>query len=171
MGGKGAILRNIARPQLRAEDAARLSNSRFVHLSQAKKALGRISDRFLSEDELVLLDLITLGKTDRQVAEILGISVKGAYKRRLHLYEIIAAYGWWLQHHGQVRSTINEQLGTFHMNVLVPVVHRRRQAQVASDLGVSKWRVYRTMNDCVELMSPSPDFLGFLRSLRLQYAL
>lgn len=147
----------------------RLSNGRFAHLSQARKALGRISRRYLSRDELVLMDLLTLGKSDREVAEILGISVKGAYKRRLRLYETITAYGWWVQHDEDVRVTVRDSLGQMHVRVLVPVVHRRNQAQVARELGVSRWCVYRKMDDCVELLRASDDFMTFFNSLRLQY--
>lgn len=155
--------------ELKPKELVRLTTGGPATHEQTEEAFERIRLEFLNNDELVHLELLLMDKNDRQVAEILGMRRLKALKRRHRLYQLIAAYGWWLQNDVDIYLIISRRLSPFHSHVIEHVAMRRRQREIARRLEVNPWTIYKKTDDCIRLMSKNKDFMTFLHALRLGY--
>lgn len=156
---------------LRPSEVLEFVDQRWADLQQAKKILRKIKSSYLTEEELILLELKSMipPKNDREIAEIIGIGVTGINKRKLQLYSMILSYGWWIQNNEIIEPIVKKRLTPLHWKILVPIVHRRTQLQVSDQLGITGWAVFKKMEDNKRLLRKVPDFTTFLRSLRMGY--
>ena len=156
---------------LRPEEVLRFSNGRWRNLAETEKAFRRIRRRYLTEQEKELLVLLAMNpsKSDNQIGEILGSPKNSILAKRRRLCDMIASYGWWIQNEIHIRRTVRKRLTPFHLRVFLPVIHRRSLRQISEDLEITRWCAYKKMDDCIVLLDRVPDFLDFLRSLKLGY--
>ena len=155
--------------ELKPHEIMQLTTGRWASMDQTREAFELIKDGFLTDDELIHIELLVLGKSDRQVAEVLGMRRLACLKRRRKLYQLVAAYGWWIQNDARIYLIVSRRMSPFHSHVLELVAKRHRQREIAVTLGVNPWTVYKKTDDCIRLLGANKDFMTFLRALRLGY--
>jgi hypothetical protein len=153
---------------LRPEEVLGFSG-RWKSLEQAAKAMKKIRRYYLYEDELILLELLSMNppKTPTEIGVILGTSRQGARWQQQSLFDVIAAYGWWLRNEAYILKLVRTRLSPLHAEILIPIIHRQRQRITAKRLSVTRWCVQKKIDDIIRLL-PN-DFTKFLQSLRLAY--
>jgi DNA-binding CsgD family transcriptional regulator len=134
-----------------------LGTRRWKNLGEATRAFRRIRNDYLTEDELILLDLRMLGKSDGHIATVLGISRMAVNKRRHRLDQRINFYAWWLQNEKKVTRSVIKRMSKSHLVVLLSVIKRIPQPEIAKRTGLGRWSVYRQRAQCREFLRKAPD--------------
>jgi len=147
------------------------SDNRWINIQQAKAALNRIRKKYLTEEEIVLLELKSAEppRQDKEVAEILRCSPWGASLMKRKLYNLIVGYSWWLQNKDAVIYLVNKRLGKLHKDVLLQVIKRKGLLEISENLDISYAIAWKRMNDNIRLLRHNEDFKLFMRSLRRGY--
>lgn len=157
---------------LAPREVLKFTDGRWRTLNDAQKALTKIRRKYLNEDELILLDLLSMAppKTNLGISDILKVNPETVRRRKRRLYEMIVAYGWWLQNEDHVQGLVLDNLSRLHLEILLPVIiDRRYQHEIVDELGVTTWCVHKKVSDCLVLLEPVPDWVTFVRSLKMRY--
>lgn len=161
----------IKHHSLSDEDLLKFATGYWKSLDQTRRVYRRIKREFLKEEELVFLELRAMSppKLDKDIAFILGISQNAVCKRRQKIYAMITSYSWWIQNERHICNMVTRRLSKFHLKILLSVIHRRTQHQIAKELGISESVVQDKMKANRKLLNRVRGFDLFLKSLRMKY--
>jgi len=148
----------------------RIDETGWESLDDAQDALDKIKSNWLNEDELVLLHLMTLDvrKTDREMAEVLGVSTKTIQRRRNKLFAMIDGLSWWIKKEDDIKELVTHEYSLFHAYVLEDVIERRPLYRIASKYSTEPNFIKRVMNQNRDLLKDT-RFESFLKVLRMHF--
>jgi len=86
-GVSGYLLKESKRPELMAAIRAVLDGEQWLHPTVAKLASERAEQPDLSPRQLEVLDLVTKGLTNQEIAETLGFTKDGTKRHLHHIYQ------------------------------------------------------------------------------------
>lgn len=133
------------------------------------QALEEIRKNILTEDERIVLNLKLEGKTDVQIAAVLGVTTSAVNQKKRHLYKLIESLVWWKNNEERILTLISTNLSLDAFNIFRLITQRKRQNEIAVAMGMSLWRINKIFAATLEAFSKEPEFRAFFENLHLGY--
>lgn len=133
------------------------------------ESLEEIRKNVLTEDEKIILNLKLEGKTDSQIAAILGVTTAAIGQKKRNLYKLIESLVWWNQNEDRILTGISTNLAADAVPILTMIALRKRQNEISLTTGITLWRINKILGTIFEVCGREPEFRAFFENLRLGY--
>ena len=149
----------------------RLFNNQRQSLEVLSSELGDVREKVLTEDEKTVINMVIDGKSDKQISQVLQVTVSAINQKRTAIYKLILGLNWWKQNRDTILQTLDKELGGVAAVMFEMVATRRKQNEIAKHMGMSIWKVNKSMGIILEVLGRNPEFRTYMENMHLGYHL